>query len=333
MRGERQRLVQVLEIQRRFLPRPHLDPACAQQEKDEHGDGVVIHLRPARERGVQAGAEGDADAKGNRYVHSGPAPPQIAPGATKKRRGGEKSPPARSAPDWPAASAVRRPRSWCLRPRDRPARRTSSLASCRSRRRRVATRRRAFRVAGPAPRSPKSPARRDTRLIRPARGFRTDVMRESSQRTLRTSGRIVDLGGQHAVQPAQVPLVEPHAGGTGDPLEDQRRLALVAARSAAHKPACTSGRSYMRKSTCTAGCAARGAKSRARTVVRRQSALCDRFGHRLATGAAYDLPLPVDQCEPGALPRRPAVRNENMQSRNSCRGSCHLNCVSLGWIR
>ena len=90
MRRKRQRLIEVFEIRGRPLARPHLEPARAQQEEDEHGDGVEIHFGTARERGNQAGAEGNADAQRHGDVHAGFAPSQIAPGAAKKWRRGEK---------------------------------------------------------------------------------------------------------------------------------------------------------------------------------------------------------------------------------------------------
>ena len=69
----------------RLLARIHFEVAAAQQEEDEHGHRVEIHLAALRESRPATRQKGRAHAQRHRHIHADPAQLEVTPGIAEER--------------------------------------------------------------------------------------------------------------------------------------------------------------------------------------------------------------------------------------------------------
>ena len=204
--------------------RVHLEETPGQQQEDEHGDRVVIHLAVPAEGAVDAGDEGRAHAQRYRHVHAQRAALEIAPGADEEgprrvhhhRYGQDQACPTHQQPYIGAhvGGGVRR---QCVH---------HDLHHAK---------------AGDGEPLDRSVAFALVDVVRAAGiervgnvadvGDRLEDRRQLDAGVVpahpRAAGGVVDLDRQHARQPRDVAFVQPDACGADDVFQDQRSFADV----------------------------------------------------------------------------------------------------------
>ena len=263
--------------------RVHFEEAPGQQQKDEHGDRVVIHLAMPGKRAVDAGDEGGADAQRHRHVHAQRAALEVAPGADEKgprriphhRDGEDQARPAHQQPDFvghvgggvggqrihhhlhhaEAGDGETLDRGIALALED---------------------------VVGTAGVERVGDVADVGHGLEDRRQLDAAVVPAHP----RAAGGVVDLHRQHAGQPGDVALVQPDARGADDVLQDQRGLADVL-RFHPHE-AFLDFRQVVQPQLREFGFGlARGGGQRgAMGVIRALAAVDDGLRHRLAAAAA-----------------------------------------------
>ena len=213
----------------RTLSGGHFQEAPAQQEENEHRHRVEINFPAGRQRRPDTGREGSANPQGDRHIHAHPTESQIAPGVAEK---------------WRCRIEHHRQRQHQAGPAHQLFDRRRHLAVARQIHRYGVHHHLHHAEAGdkhPPQRCPPLLAREFLALRRivgiSAIADRGDCRKNPGQpdpplvpADTRTPRRVVDVHRGHPGQARQVLLVQPDTRRTGDPFENQRRLALAAVR-------------------------------------------------------------------------------------------------------